>query len=106
MTCDATFRGYACSLPKGHAGNHVPKARHTCHWPGCDKAVPPAMWGCSAHWFSIPKRLRDDIWRTYRRGQEITKTPSEEYIAAAWEVQRWIEAYQASQRGQSAKVKQ
>lgn len=63
---------------------------HTCHWPGCDTAVPPAMWGCRAHWFKLPKPLRDRIWATYRPGQEITKTPSAEYIAAAKDVQAWI----------------
>jgi len=24
---------------------------HHCHWPGCDKQVPPAMWGCKGHWY-------------------------------------------------------
>lgn len=104
--CDATYRGYTCGLLKGHAGNHRPQMEHKCHWPGCDLAVPPAMWGCKAHWFSIPKRLRDEIWRTYRRGQEVTKTPSDEYIEAAWAVQRWIESYQASQRGQARSTAQ
>lgn len=63
---------------------------HTCHWPSCGKSVPPAMWGCSRHWFKLPKRLRDRIWITYRPGQEITKTPSVAYIQAATEVQKWI----------------
>ena len=63
---------------------------HTCHWPGCAKAVPPAMWGCRTHWFTLPKYLRDRIWLTYKRGQEITKTPSAAYIEAAKDVQRWI----------------
>lgn len=63
---------------------------HTCHWPGCGKAVPPAMWGCKAHWFSLPKPLRDRIWLTYRPGQEISKTPSLKYIEAAQAVQQWI----------------
>jgi len=66
--------------------------KHTCHWPGCGKEVPPAMWGCKPHWFALPKRLRDRIWATYRRGQEITKTPSPEYMEAALEVQEWIAA--------------
>jgi hypothetical protein len=73
---------------------------HTCHWPGCGKEVPPAMWGCKAHWFSLPRDLRARIWATYRRGQEVTKTPSPEYLAAARDVQTWITAFQASQRGQ------
>ena len=63
---------------------------HTCHWPGCGTPVPPKMWGCRKHWFRLPKRLRDEIWRTYRPGQETDKQPSDAYLAAAWEVQAWI----------------
>lgn len=65
---------------------------HTCHWPGCDAAVPPAMWGCRKHWYALPKALRDKVWRAYRPGQETTKTPSAEYLAVAREVQDWIAA--------------
>lgn len=74
--------------------DHVRRAkqdrRHTCHWPGCDKQVPPAMWGCKPHWFKIPKRLRDEIWMTYEIGQEQSMTPSPAYLAAAQAVQDWI----------------
>jgi len=66
--------------------------RHTCHWPGCEKQVPPAMWGCKAHWYALPKPLRDEIWRHFRPGQEKTSTPSAEYVAAARKVQNWIKA--------------
>lgn len=64
--------------------------KHHCHWPGCDKNVPPAMWGCRAHWFTIPVALRERIWATYRPGQEINGTPSAKYIEAANAVQQWI----------------
>lgn len=63
---------------------------HHCHWPGCGKSVPPAMWGCRAHWFKLPKRFRDRIWETYEPGQEVDGTPNEEYIKVALEVQAWI----------------
>jgi len=63
---------------------------HHCHWPSCNKEVPPKLWGCRFHWFKLPKRLRDKIWATYVPGQEITKTPSDGYLAAAHEVQEWI----------------
>ena len=76
-------------------------AEHTCHWPGCNAAVPPAMWGCKRHWFALPARHRAEIWRTYRRGQEVTKTPSSEYLVVARAVQEWIAAYTASMRGQN-----
>lgn len=64
--------------------------KHPCHWPGCTKQVPPAMWGCKHHWFALPKHLRDRIWATYRPGQEVNLTPSAEYLAAARDVQAWI----------------
>lgn len=64
--------------------------RHSCHWPGCPRFVPPAKWGCTKHWFALPKGLRDELFKHYVPGQEITKTPSSEYLEAAREVQRWI----------------
>lgn len=63
---------------------------HTCHWPGCNKQVPPAMWGCYTHWKRLPKTLRDEIWRAYEPGQEITMSPSREYVIVARRVQDWI----------------
>lgn len=63
---------------------------HHCHWPGCKKEVPPRLWGCKAHWFKLPKRLRDRIWATYVPGQEFTKTPSRDYVEAAQDVREWI----------------
>lgn len=63
---------------------------HTCHWPGCEVAVPPKLWGCKRHWYALPARLRADILRHYRPGQEIDKRPSAEYVAVAKEVREWI----------------
>ena len=71
---------------------------HTCHWPGCSTKVPPKMWGCRDHWFALPKNLRDRIWATYVPGQEVTKTPTAAYLAAAEAVQEWVKG----QRGESA----
>ena len=63
---------------------------HGCHWPGCAKQVPPAMWGCSTHWFKLPTGLRAKVWRAYVPGQETTMTPSSAYLLVAHEVQEWI----------------
>ena len=63
---------------------------HECHWPGCGKQVPPAVWGCKTHWFALPLDLRNRIWATYRPGQEKTLTPSAEYLEASKAVQQWI----------------
>lgn len=62
---------------------------HHCHWPGCTRQVPPAMWGCKEHWARLPQAMRRKIWRTYQPGQEKTGTPSAEYVAAAREVRDW-----------------
>ena len=63
---------------------------HRCHWPGCKKQVPPALWGCRKHWMMLPKYLRDKIWQAYRPGQERDSRPSKEYVQAAREVEEWI----------------
>lgn len=67
---------------------------HGCHWPRCKRAVPPKMWGCKEHWFTLPKRLRDKVWAAYAPGQEVTKTPSASYVNVAHEVQAWIVEYE------------
>jgi hypothetical protein len=73
---------------------------HHCHWPGCTVPVPPKMWGCRDHWFKLPKHLRDKIWQAYRPGQEVTKTPSPEYVAAAREVREWVIEHFPDARGE------
>lgn len=86
-----------------HKADEIPKAakvayvksqsqtrKHHCHWPGCGKQVPPALWGCKSCWLKLPKRLRDALWATYRPGQEVNATPSREYVKVAREVQNWI----------------
>ena len=54
---------------------------HTCHSPGCTRVVPPRMLFCRAHWFALPKKIQDAIWREYRPGQERDKKPSLRYLA-------------------------
>lgn len=75
--------------------SHVKSAsqtrEHECHWPGCKKQVPPAMWGCAPHWFKLPTILRTKIWQSYRPGQEERLDPSAAYLEAANEVQQWIQ---------------
>lgn len=88
MTTIAQKVDYVKRATTGDTGHH-------CHWPGCGKAVPPAMWGCKQHWFQLPLALRNRIWATYRPGQEVSKTPSTAYLAVADEVQKWIATHNA-----------
>lgn len=64
---------------------------HTCHAISCTVRVPPRMFMCRKHWFALPRAYQNDIWATYRPGQEVTKTPSAEYLAAAGAAIRYIE---------------
>jgi hypothetical protein len=54
------------------------------------------MWGCRAHWYALPRYLRDKIWEAFQPGQEVTSTPSRDYIDAAREVQAWIKIHYPS----------
>lgn len=64
--------------------------QHHCHWAGCSKQVPPAMWGCKAHWARLPSKIRAAIWETYVPGQEVRGTPTDAYLDAADAAQEWI----------------
>lgn len=39
---------------------------HECPKNGCDRRVPFHMLACRAHWYQVPKPIRDAVWRTYR----------------------------------------
>jgi hypothetical protein len=68
--------------------------RHKCHWPGCPRQVPPAMWGCKEHWMKLPQSLRTEVWRTYRPLQEDDMHPSLEYVEVMKKIQQWIRVNQ------------
>lgn len=82
----------------GYVRSQRQTRNHHCHWPGCNRQVPPAMWGCKDHWFKLPNKIRDEIWRTYKPGQEKTMTPSIEYLRAAGAAQHWIKEYECARK--------
>lgn len=49
------------------------------------------MWGCRTHWYALPRKIRDAVYREYRPGQENDKQPSPRYMA----VQRLAVAHTA-----------
>lgn len=58
---------------------------HHCHATGCKRSVPPEMFTCRSHWFSLPKHMRNAIWAAYRDGQCDDMNPSRAYCLAAKE---------------------
>ena len=70
---------------------------HTCHATDCEARVPPAMFMCRRHWFSLPQRLRSRIWATYRNGQCDDWQISHAYAEAAREAVAFIAAKEGKQ---------
>jgi hypothetical protein len=50
---------------------------HDCPVAGCAVKVPRTRLMCKGHWYSVPKPLRDEVWRAYRNG-----VASVEYLEA------------------------
>lgn len=74
---------------------------HHCHARSCTRRVPPKMLMCAPHWRMVPTGLQRAVWRTYVPGQEITKTPTRTYLAAADAAIRAVAA--AEQMSRSAR---
>lgn len=49
------------------------------------------MFMCKPDWFLLPKAMRDEIWLHYVPGQEVTKTPSREYLDIARRCVEYLE---------------
>jgi hypothetical protein len=64
---------------------------HTCHATGCRVPVPPRMFMCRKHWYSLPKSMRDAVWAAYVPGQEIRKDPTPGYLAVADAAIRYLD---------------
>ena len=57
---------------------------HTCHARNCETSIPRTKLMCRMHWFMVPKRLREMVWREYRAGQcDLQPPPSDEWHKAA-----------------------
>lgn len=69
-------RGARCKTC-GRKGEPI---EHTCHADGCDVEVPPRMLMCLRHWRMVPRTIQRQIWNEYVPGQEITKTPTAQYV--------------------------
>lgn len=55
---------------------------HCCQARGCMRTIPTKLLMCSRHWRMVPQKIQNDVWRTYRPGQEEDLVLSEEYQQA------------------------
>ncbi|HEX9960573.1 MAG TPA: hypothetical protein VGB00_06555, partial [Pyrinomonadaceae bacterium] len=63
---------------------------HYCHAHKCKTEVPPRLFACKKHWSALPPNLKMPILANYRKGQEIDKTPTLEYIKAVNEAKLFL----------------
>lgn len=55
--------------PGGHATGW-PLPIGVCAVPGCGDQIDTTRLMCRRDWYQVPKRLRDEVWRTWRSGRE------------------------------------
>lgn len=60
----------------GHDGTH------RCHAEGCNRMIAPVYLMCPRHWRMVPAAEQRAVWTHYRKGQEVDKKPTNEYLAA------------------------
>jgi hypothetical protein len=39
-----------------------------CPIPRCERPIDPSRLMCRVHWYMVPKKLRDEVWATWRSG--------------------------------------
>lgn len=48
----------------------------SCPNPKCRRKIPRSLLACKSCWFSLPKALRDKVWRHYQPKQEEPSGPA------------------------------
>lgn len=73
-----------------HAHEGEEAMKHLCHATGCPVETPPRLFMCGRHWGMLPTEMKNDINRLFRPGQEVSKTPSKQYMLAALAAVKWL----------------
>ena len=55
----------------------------SCPIPGCGNQIDPSRLMCRAHWYVVPKLMRDRVWATWRSGQGAYSTEHQDAVLAA-----------------------
>jgi hypothetical protein len=71
MTGDLAARAVTGGLGRGPRGQLTALWSGTdeCSIPRCNGQIDPSRLMCRAHWYMVPKELRDHVWATWRSGQ-------------------------------------
>lgn len=61
---------------------------HACPWPGCTQCVPRHLWGCKAHWYRLPRDLRERCAWAWRYGTFA------DHVKVLEEIDEWLSRQQ------------
>jgi hypothetical protein len=89
MTSQLAERWDVSALPAGRGrgpggqptGLPLPTGR--CAAPGCGDQIDPTRLMCRRDWYRVPKRLRDQVWRTWRSGQQSSSHEHQQAVLQA-----------------------
>jgi len=63
------------------AGVRLPLGQ--CAVPGCGDQIDRTRLMCRRDWYQVPKRLRDQVWRAWRSGQEASSLEHQKAVLRA-----------------------
>ena len=61
----------------------LPLPTGLCPVPGCGDQIDQTRLMCRRDWYQVPKRLRDQVWRTWRSGQEANSREHQQAVLQA-----------------------
>ena len=94
MTSQLAERTYVSALPGGRGRGPggeptgLPLPAGVCPVPGCGDQIDPTRLMCRHDWYRVPKRLRDQVWRTWRSGQEAASREHQQAVLQAIDAAR------------------
>ena len=67
----------------GSALTALPRRPSRCPVAGCGEQINPSRLMCRAHWYVVPRELRDLVWATWRSGEGALSTEHLEAVRLA-----------------------
>jgi hypothetical protein len=89
MTSQLAERQDVAALPGGRGRGPggqptgLPLLIGRCAVPGCGDQIDPTRLMCRRDWHHVPKRLRDQVWRTWRSGQDASSREHQQAVLHA-----------------------
>jgi hypothetical protein len=85
MTDDLAVRAVTGGLGRGPRGQLTTlcSGADECPIPRCHGQIDPSRLMCRAHWYMVPKDLRDHVWATWRSGARAFSKEHQDAVRVA-----------------------